>query len=68
MFLTGISLSLPRIFSWVFEPPASVGISCSGAVRWAVERVLLFQLGALMVGAVAGFFGGFWLRNRQKNN
>jgi hypothetical protein len=64
----GISLALPRFFSWYFEPPASIGVSCSGAVRWAVERVLQIQLLSLFVGGLAGFILAFIWRARQKNH
>jgi hypothetical protein len=62
----GVSLCLPRFFSWYFEPPASIGVSCSGAVRWAVERVLQVQFFALIVGGIIGFVLAFMLRKRQK--
>jgi len=64
----GVSLTLPRLFSWYFEPPASIGVSCSGAVRWAVERVLQIQLLALILGGVLGFALALMLRMRQKSN
>jgi hypothetical protein len=62
----GVSLVLPRFFSWYFEPPASIGVSCSGAVRWTVERVLQVQFLALIVGALAGLSLALIWRSRQK--
>jgi hypothetical protein len=64
----GVSLTLPRLFSWYFEPPASIGVSCSGAVRWAVERVLQIQLLALLVGGMTGFVLALMWRKRQKRH
>lgn len=63
----GVSLVLPKFFSWYFEPPASIGVSCSGAVRWAVERVLQIQSLALIVGALTGLFLALFWRSRQKH-
>jgi hypothetical protein len=68
LLVVGVSALLPQVFSWYFEPPASMGVSCSAAVRWAVERVLGLQVVSLVVGAVGGLALALFWRNRRKSD
>lgn len=47
----------PNFLSWWFEPPVQMAVNCTDPIRWAMQRLVIFQ----SVGAVLGLVGGFTL-------
>ena len=53
-----VSIYMPRMILWYFDPPMPMGVSCTSSIRWAVNRLLTAQLVAIAVGAVLGLLLG----------
>jgi hypothetical protein len=52
----GLSLATaPTVIHWWYTPPSSGSFSCEEPVRWALEKMLYFELGSGVFGAVVGF-------------
>lgn len=56
--LAVVSIYMPRMILWYFDPPMPMGVSCTSSIRWAVDRLLTAQLISLAVGAVIGLLIG----------
>ena len=66
--MTVVSIYMPRMILWYFDPPTSLGISCSPSIHWALDRLLKGQLFSLVVGAVLGLLVGFKFRKKSFKN
>ena len=62
-----VSFYMPRMILWYFEPPMPMGVSCTGSIRWAVDRLLIAQLYSIAVGAVIGLLVGLKLKKKRKS-
>lgn len=60
-----VSMYFPKMISWYFEPPMPMGVSCTSSIRWAIEKLQMAQIYAILVGAVVGFFVGMKFRKRS---
>jgi hypothetical protein len=57
----------PRVISWYFEPPVSIGVNCQAATVWAMDRLIWTQLICLIFGAILGaLIVAARLRSKQK--
>lgn len=54
----GISLLMPKILSWWFEPPSTIGVSCAPSITWAIEQFRWSQLIGMGLGALLGLVVG----------
>ena len=63
--VTLVSVYMPRMILWYFEPPMPMGVSCSGSIRWAIEKLQRAQLIAIPVGIFLGFLLGLKLRPKK---
>jgi hypothetical protein len=60
-----VSLYMPQLIEWYFDPPMSMGISCRDSIAWALKRFQWAQLISIGVGALMGAWIG-WRFNRSK--
>jgi hypothetical protein len=49
-----VSLAMPKLLEWYFDPPVSMGISCKDPIIWALQRFQLAQVIGVAVGAFLG--------------
>ena len=61
----GLSLLVPKIMVWYFEPPINPGCSCASAIEWALRMNARIQGIGLGLGALLGFGVG-WRWSRKK--
>lgn len=59
-----VSVYMPRMILWYFDPPMPMGVSCTSSIRWAIGRLLLAQVYSVGVGAVFGLIVGLKLRRK----
>ena len=62
-----VSIYMPRMILWYFEPPMPMGVSCTSSIRWAVDRLLIAQAYSVGVGAVLGLLVGLKFRKKPIN-
>ena len=60
-----VSIYMPRMILWYFDPPQPMGITCTSSIRWAVDRLLVTQLYSIGVGAVIGLLIGLKFARRK---
>lgn len=60
-----VSMYFPKMISWYFEPPMPMGVSCTSSIRWAIEKLQMAQLYAVLVGAVLGFLIGLKFKKKS---
>jgi uncharacterized membrane protein YfcA len=53
-----VSIYFPRLLTWYIEPPMANGVSCAPTVQWVVDKILMAQLFAVLVGGVIGLWIG----------
>ena len=63
--LTLVSIYMPRMILWYFEPPMPMGVSCTSSIRWAVNRLLVAQIYSIGVGAILGLLLGLKFRKNK---
>ncbi len=66
--LISVTLVAPRFIQWYvtpFLPQDSAGVSCAPSVVWAMNKLLLFQTSALILGLVLGVVLAFVLRKKS---
>ena len=59
-----VSIYMPRMILWYFDPPMPMGVSCTSSIRWAISRLLSAQLYSIGVGAIIGLLVGLKLRKK----
>jgi hypothetical protein len=62
--VTVASIYIPRTILWYFDPPTSMGVSCTPSIHWALDRLLNTQLISIGVGAVLGLAVGLKFRKK----
>lgn len=60
-----VSVYVPRMILWYYEPGASLGISCTPTVRSALEKLIYAQGYAVLGGAIIGLLVGNWIYRRR---
>ncbi|MBS1958842.1 MAG: hypothetical protein JST80_05145 [Bdellovibrionales bacterium] len=61
---TLVSIYMPRMITWYFDPPMPMGVSCSSSIDWAIQRLQWAQAGAVGVGAILGLIIAFRFRSK----
>ena len=61
---TLVSIYMPKVLLWYFDPPSQIGVSCISSIDWAIQRLQIAQGAALVLGAILGLILGFRLRRR----
>jgi hypothetical protein len=62
--VTVASIYIPRTILWYFDPPASMGVSCTPSIQWALDRLLHIQLVSIGIGALLGLLIGLKFRKK----
>ena len=66
VFVTLVSVYMPRMILWYFDPPTTNGISCAESIRWSLQKLQNAQLISIGVGAVIGFLFGLKFRVKKQ--
>jgi hypothetical protein len=64
-----VTLVAPRFIQWYVTPllpQDSAGVSCAPSVVWAMQKLLIFQTSALILGLILGIVLAIVFR--KKNN
>ena len=64
--LAAVSIYMPRMILWYFDPPMPMGVSCTSSIRWAVDRLLFAQLCSVGVGALIGLILGLKFARKKR--
>jgi hypothetical protein len=59
-----VSMYMPRVITWYFEPPMPMGVSCTSSIRSAMDKLQMAQLYAILGGAILGLIIGFKFKKR----
>jgi hypothetical protein len=62
--VVAVSIYMPKMIAWYAEPPTAVGVSCAPSIRWALDKLQVTQLYAMIVGVVLGLLIGFRFRRK----
>lgn len=67
LIFMGITLWLsPRFLAWYASPPVEIGVTCDFAMKWAMEKLTLFQSLGLLVGMLLGLAIALWLKPKRE--
>ena len=61
-----VSFFIPKLIDWVESPFMPQGVSCAPTIQWAIRKLLLFQTGSVIFGALLGVFIIFKFRKPSK--
>lgn len=56
----------PYIIVWYFTPPAGIGISCEGAVAWAINTYRKVMFTGVLLGTIVSTILYFAFSNRKQ--
>lgn len=54
----------PKYLVWYFAPPAPMGFDCTVPISWALSRMQSALVVGLIMGAVVGLIGAYFVSNR----
>lgn len=57
----------PSLLGWYFDPPVQMAVNCNEPIRWAMQKLVIFQLAGSVVGMVIGFVVAlFFFKKREQ--
>ncbi len=60
-----VSYLMPMVIDWVESPFMPQGVSCAPTVKWAINKMLGFQIASVIFGTVFGVLILYKLRKKS---